>query len=285
LLAWHHLRLRRGDSSGAHKLSAAFLILGILIWLLSSSHVPQLSLEISMFYRVLGFILVPAGIVWLFYLALEPYVRRIWPETVISWNRLLTNRFTDPLVASHVLIGLAVAGTATLLTEMGNVIPMWMGRAAAVPNLAVQMRFLARDDAPAMGVWSLLVALYTSLLYLLLLVLLQLVLRRRWAASAIFVVMAGSLWIQWNDLVVAQCVDSVLVAGLILLLLVRYGLVAALASIWAILLLRNIPLTSDFSVWYAGQTRFVVGLLIVVSVAAATIATRGWSGRNLSRPV
>jgi hypothetical protein len=234
---------------------------------------------------VLGFILVPAGIVWLFYLAMEPYVRRIWPETVISWNRLLTNRFNDPLVASHILIGVAVAGAATLLAEMGNLIPMWMGQAASVPNLWIQMRFLARDDALAMSVWSLLVALYTSLLYLLLLVLLQLVVRRRWAASTLFVALAGSLWIrmQWDNLVFAQSVCSVLVVGSILLLLVRYGLVAALASLWAIILLRNIPLTSDFTVWYADQTRFAVGLLIVVAVAAATVATRGWSGWSVNK--
>ncbi|MGA3066025.1 MAG: serine/threonine-protein kinase [Tepidisphaeraceae bacterium] len=288
VLAWHHLRTRRGDSSGAHKLSAAFLLLGILIWLLSSSHVPQLSLEISMFYRVLGFILVPAGIVWLFYLAMEPYVRRIWPETVISWNRLLGSRINDPLVASHVLIGLAVAGAATLLTEMGNLIPMWMGHAPVVPNLAIPIRFLARDDALAISIWSLLISLYTGLLYLLLLVLLQLVLRRRWAASVMYVILVGSLWIQWDDIVAVQIVISILVAGLTLLLLVRYGLVAAVASLWAIHLLRDIPLTSDFNVWYADQTRFVVGLLIVVAVAAATVATRGWrglGGHNAPLPV
>jgi hypothetical protein len=288
LLAWHNLRLGRGDSSAAHKLSAAFLLLGILIWLLTASHVPELSLEISMFYRVLGFILVPAGIVWLFYLALEPYVRRIWPETVISWNRLLSNQFTDTLLASHVLIGLAVASAVTLLIDMGNLIPMWMGRAAAVPNLGLQMRFLIRDSGLTMAVWSLLVSLYMGLLYLLLLVLLQLIFRRRWAAGIGFVLLVGCLWIQWDDRVPVQIIEALMVAGLMLLLLVRYGLVAALASLWAVFLLRNVPLTSDLSAWYADQTRFAVGLLMFVAIAAAITATRGfraWSGRSLARPV
>jgi hypothetical protein len=288
LLAWHNLRLGRGDSSAAHKLSAAFLLLGILVWLLAASHVPELSVEISMFYRVLGFILVPAGIVWLFYLALEPYVRRIWPETVISWNRLLTSRFTDSLLASHVLIGLAVASAVILLIDMGNLIPMWMGRAAAVPNLANQMRFLARDSGLALTAWSLLISLYMGLLYLLLLVLLQLILRRRWAAGVAFVLLVGSLWIQWDDLIGAQIVESLMIAGLMLLLLVRYGLVATLACLWAVFLLRVVPLTSDFTVWYSDQTRFAVGLLMFVAIAAATLATRGWrgwSGRAIVPPV
>jgi hypothetical protein len=288
LLAWHNLRLGRGDSSSAHKLSAAFLILGILIWLLASSHVPQLSLEISLFYRVLGVILVPAGIVWLFYLALEPYVRRIWPETVISWNRLLSNRFTDPLLASHVLIGLAVACAVTLLADLGNLVPMWLGKAASVPNLGFQMRFLARDNALATALWTLLVALYMGLLYLLLLVLLQLILRRRWAAGLAFVALVGMFWTQWEDVVAIQMVTAFMIAGLILALLVRYGLVAALACLWAVFLLRNVPLTSDFSAWYSDQTRFVVGLLMIVAISAATLATRGWrqwSARAIARPV
>ena len=87
LLAWRNIRAGRGDSGGAQKLAGVFLILGMLVWLLCANHVPQLFLELHSFFRVLGFILVPAAIVWMFYLALEPYVRRIWPETVISWSR------------------------------------------------------------------------------------------------------------------------------------------------------------------------------------------------------
>jgi len=30
---------------------------------------------------------------WLFYIALEPYVRRLWPKTLVSWHRLLAGRF------------------------------------------------------------------------------------------------------------------------------------------------------------------------------------------------
>ncbi len=165
---------------------------------------------------------------------------------------------------------------------------MWMGHAASVPNMTNQMKFLARNSGLAMAVWSLLVSLYMGLLYLLLLVLLQLILRRRWAAGAAFILLVGCLWIQWEDLVAPQIVESLIVSGLMLLLLVRYGLVAALASLWAVLLLRNVPLTSDFSVWYSDQTKFAVGLLVFAAIAAATLATRwwrAWSGRAIVPPV
>jgi len=278
VLAWRNVRAGRGDSAGAQKLAGAFLILGILIWLLGASHIPELFLETRLFFRVLGFILVPAGIVWMFYLALEPYVRRIWPETVISWSRLLTGRLNDPLVASHVLIGLATAALATILAELGNILPMHFGHAAAVPSISLLVRFMAKENPGAMSLRALLEALYMGLLYLLSLVLFQLVIGKRWIASLTFVVLVSASTVaqQWQDAGWIQCIEALLVTGLVLMLLVRFGLVATLAALWAIYLLRDVPVTSDMTIWYARQTRFAMGLLSVAALAAATAATRGW---------
>jgi hypothetical protein len=38
------------------------------------------------------------------YMALEPVVRRRWPEVLVSWSRLLAGRLRDPLVGSHILM-------------------------------------------------------------------------------------------------------------------------------------------------------------------------------------
>jgi hypothetical protein len=284
VLAWRNVRAGRGDSGGAQKLAGAFLILGILIWLLGASHVPELFLEMRLFFRVLGFILVPAGIVWMFYLALEPYVRRIWPETVISWSRLLTGRLNDPLVASHVLVGLAVAGVVTVIGELASIIPPHLGHAGPVNNISLLVRFMAKENPAAMSLRSLLEALYMGLLYLLSLVLFQLVIGRRWIASITFVVLVSASIAaqQWQDVGWVACVQSLLVTGLILLLLVRFGLVATLAALWAAYLLRDVPVTSDQMAWYARQTRFAVGLLSAVALAAAIVATR--SSRHKALP-
>jgi len=288
VLAWRNVRAGRGDSAGAQKLAGLFLILGILIWVLGASHIPELFLETRLFFRVLGFILVPAGIVWMFYLALEPYVRRIWPETVISWSRVLTGRLNDPLVASHVLVGLAVAALATILAELANIVPMHFGHAAAVPSMSLLVRFMAKENPAAMSLRALLEALYMGLLYLLSLVLFQLVIGRRWIASLTFVLLVSASIVaqQWQDAGWVQCVQALLVTGLILMLLVRFGLVATLAALGAIYLLRDVPITSDMTIWYARQTRFAVGLLSVVALAAATAATRGWrpKGAHLKSP-
>jgi hypothetical protein len=67
-----------------------------------------------------------------------------------------------------------------------------------------------------------------------------------------------------------------------LLLLVRFGLVATLAALWAVYLLRDVPVTNDQMAWYARQTGFAVGLLSVVALAAAIVATR--SARHKTMP-
>ena len=50
-----------------------------------------------------------AGVIWLFYMAIEPYVRRLWPGTLVAWGRALDGQWRDPMVGRHILLG-AVAG-------------------------------------------------------------------------------------------------------------------------------------------------------------------------------
>ena len=67
----------------------------MLQWLLAAHHVPERSefeLFIGGLYR--GFFAFALG--WLFYIVLEPYARRLWPRTMISWVRLLDGRRARP---------------------------------------------------------------------------------------------------------------------------------------------------------------------------------------------
>ena len=61
--------------------------------------------ELSGFWRVVAVAFLNAGIVWVFYLALEPWVRRRWPHTMISWTRYTTRGIRDPLVGRDLLFG------------------------------------------------------------------------------------------------------------------------------------------------------------------------------------
>ena len=57
---------------------------------------------------------------WLAYISAEPYVRRWWPEALVSWARLLAGRGRDPLVGRDVLmgVGIGVFSAALLLLQL-----------------------------------------------------------------------------------------------------------------------------------------------------------------------
>jgi len=42
---------------------------------------------------------------WLIYLALEPWVRRYWPQTMITWSRVVAGNWRDPVVGRDLLFG------------------------------------------------------------------------------------------------------------------------------------------------------------------------------------
>jgi hypothetical protein len=48
-----------------------------------------------------------AAMVWILYMAIEPYVRRRWSAILVAWTRLLSGEFRDPLVARDIHIGRA----------------------------------------------------------------------------------------------------------------------------------------------------------------------------------
>lgn len=50
-----------------------------------------------------------AGLMWLFYIAVEPTMRSTWPTLTTSWNRLGFLRWHDPQVGWDVLVGCLVA--------------------------------------------------------------------------------------------------------------------------------------------------------------------------------
>ena len=58
--------------------------------------------------RALAHAMLHGVTVWVLYMAIEPYVRRVWPRMLVSWTRLLSGRLRDPLLGRDVLIGLLV---------------------------------------------------------------------------------------------------------------------------------------------------------------------------------
>ncbi len=134
LLARHNVRLGRGDRAGARRLAVAAMAAKLASWLLSAHHVADLQLELGLVVRGLGLVFFFGAVIWILYLALEPFVRRHWPDTLISWTRLLAGRLRDPIVGRDVLIG-AACGAAIAMSAGAarTIIPAALGIPPPVP--------------------------------------------------------------------------------------------------------------------------------------------------------
>jgi len=112
LLAVRNLRTGRADRRNAMRCA---LFVGGLYTLMEIVSIsvggsdPVVRVLQLMNQRAAGHILIHIIHVWVYYLAIEPYVRRIWPRMLIGLVRVLSGRWRDPAIGREVLIGQASA--------------------------------------------------------------------------------------------------------------------------------------------------------------------------------
>ena len=270
VLARRNLRRGRGDTRGAGRLAAFVVVLSMAVWLLEASHVGDLLAEWRLFSRALAWSLYDGATLWLYYVAIEPYVRRFWPETIVSWSRLLAGRVRDPLVGRDVLIGLAVCswvnGAANYLLGLPDAIG-GSGRmmAATILDGLLGPGALAGQILGAVGF-----ALQVAFLYLVLLLVLRVALRRTWLVVLVFVastVLSGlGIFAAWFG--ASRPADALVLAAtaaVIVGLLTRVGLLAVVAAMLPTSLYLYVPaIGSEPSAWHAPS--FYVPLLAVLAL-------------------
>jgi serine/threonine-protein kinase len=273
-LALRNVRAGRGDRHGARWLGGVVFATGMACWLLAAHHLPSLNLEFSLFQDALGRNLAAAALVWVFYLALEPEVRRIRPQAEISWARLLAGRWRDPLVASHVLLGGLVGVAGVLLQQGERLAADALDLPLFFPEALQAVGLLGRERPLATLLVQVSDLLLQGLLLLLILVLLQRLLRRGWLAGLVVVALATLALVDWQRASWLTWTGQALGAALIVLALVRWGLLAVLATLFFESVLLSLPVSRDLGAWYAGGSLTAVGLLAALAVAGYVLATR-----------
>jgi hypothetical protein len=128
IFARRNLRAGRGDRRGAFRLSAFVFATMFLAWFFGESHVATLW-EVVLVTMALSWALLTSGFCWLAYVAVEPFVRRRWPEVLVSWARLLGGEFRDPLVGRELLVGCVGGIALALIGFAGILLPGWLGLA------------------------------------------------------------------------------------------------------------------------------------------------------------
>jgi len=265
LVARRNLRQGRGDRRGAARVAVFYFIVQMLVWLFAEHHNGQLAVEFGLFFRHLARAVFNSAFLWVLYVALEPFIRRRWPQRIISWSRLLAGSYRDPLVGRDVLIG-AVFGAAMIVCTLLQFVGLrWIGRP---PELSLNpgdtdigahllvARFAAQVSA------GLFLAFFTVFMLLLFFVLLR---RERLALIALWllITLLSTLVTQTNALMVPFVASY---SVLLVFVLYRYGLLALALAFFVSHLWVFFPITSDFAAWYAFD--FVIALAISVALAA-----------------
>jgi serine/threonine-protein kinase len=283
VLVWRNWLNGRGDRRGAVRLATAVLCLRFGIWIVGGHHVPSLRDEWVMFTIAAGRSLTDAAAVWIMYLALEPYARRLHARFLVAWNRLiLRGRWRDPLVGREVLYGAALSTVFIFAAQLSVVLPHALRLQAPPPPSFFPlgpmpfMYFLnppqpetllgGRYVLEAIGA-VVLTTLGIGFTHLIVLLGLQLLLRRFWAAAALYALVQFSM----NPFLEAANYSWISLACAVMtqtafLLTLRFGLVSSLSCLLCAFLWMNFPVTANVGAPHFGTG--LVGIFLIIGLAA-----------------
>ncbi len=273
LVARHNVRSGRADWRNAFRLSGFLLALGMGSWALAAHHIPSVA-ELFIIIMGLSTNFLAALLIWVLYVALEPFVRRRWPQTIISWTRVLSGRWRDPVVGGHMLVGLLFG---TFLAVANDVQAYLNIQVNGIPLQTVQLSTLRSvAQAGSVVVGMLPNSILSTLGVFFLLFVFRVILRREWLAAAAFVLFFTGVS------TLAANADAGITAPLRLLLycimvfvMLRFGLFPFVVGSSIANILFLFPVTSDFSAWYAGVAIFALAIILALTGYAFHTALGG----------
>ncbi len=295
VLAARNVRAGRGDRSGSMRtglLMAGLYLVAEVVNVRFGEQGLALSLNEFATGRALGHTLLHGFQIWLGYLALEPYVRQIWPRLLVAWVRLMSGRWDDPLVGREVLVGMALGTViwigATLTDEIAEL--LGLANFAPVPNLMA----LEAISPPILRVWMLCLVMTGGLLHvmyvLIVLLVARVLTRRTWAAALVAIVLFAAGSPGWyfgveyagSIPILTTFVWALIYAAVMVFALLRFGMVCAVSAHAGSNLLGLMIGTLDLRDWYAGS------MVIVLFAVAALVIYGVWvslEGRPIFRDV
>ncbi len=265
----------KGDRRGAMLLAIVTFSLHLALWAFQA-HFASMGGFVYLLVLAISTGLFSGGVVWVLYLALEPYVRRYWPQAIISWTRVLAGRWHDPLVGRDVLYGVIIG---LLFCDIHGIRYHLEARFGA-PPASLDASYLGSARS-AISAWleHIPISISSTLLLFLILFLFRVLLRKSWLAAAGFVVLFAALKsvsshypaIEWP---LEAILYTALAAGA-----VRFGLVALVVALYTADVALNIPVTLNPSVWYFSSATLAlatVGALAIWGFYTALAGQAPW---------
>jgi len=248
-----NIRLGRGDRKGAAKLAVLYIGSRTIAWILAEHHIAA---EAWLVYLFAGSTLLGAAAIWCLYMALEPILRRHRPQCLISWTRLLSGEWRDPLVGRDVLAGCAV-GLAIAYIPLMSV----GGNYGAPAEAVMGTRFLVATILTRVG-GSASIALGALVLFFLL----KKLFRWDWAVLGVVGLVCSALLV-FSQAPWPAVVGVPLFVVLILFVPLRLGLLTSAVTMFVFVInVPVVPMTLDTSAWY-----FTTGLATALMVLAISL--------------
>jgi hypothetical protein len=278
VLARRNHRRGRTDSRSARRLAVGFCLMVLFAVALYDGS--DLAVQRIVLFQVL-IILFYGVFLWTGYLAIEPFVRRHWPDALTAWTRLLSGRLRDPLVGRDVLLAVLSGLVLSLLSQAATLIQGMRGL-LEVPD--AQLHPLDALLGGRLTFTNVLIAVPAGVLnamfFLLVLVILRVLLRRPWLAYLVAVplipVLTGAR--SWVDLGLYAPFVAVVLA-----VLVRWGVLAGALAVTVAMLTLFAPMTVHLGAWYgeAAMASTVVVLALagygfVTALAGRAVLSEGF---------
>ncbi len=269
ILMARNVYLRRWDRRGAWRLTV-FVIIAHLIACVLRAHHSWSDWEIVVLLNCWASALLMASITWLNYVALEPTVRRYWPDLLVSWTRLLGGRFTDPLVGRDTLLGIAIgvgACVVALMLPLGEAqfLPMHGKHLLLGMPLTVGRIFYFAHMAVGMMIFATFV-----------LVVIRIVVRKQTPAVVVTCLLLGTIHSLINDVAIQLWIFIVLQVGLFLFALVRYGMLVSIFALFVCVLTYGGAITVDPSRFYFANGMVCIGVILCLAAFGCVSALGGW---------
>jgi serine/threonine-protein kinase len=278
LIARRNLRANRADRRGAARLAAFTACVGFLVWLLRAHHSSAVQAEFQNLFRALSDTALTTALIWVIYIALEPYVRRLWPDSLLGWSRLMAGHLRDPRVGRDVLTGVAVGVAVSLIDVARTTMLPWLGYAAPSPPYGGAVDIL-NGPGRMIASWALASGstVQAALTLVLMIVLIRLTLRRAWLTIPVTALLLGfPAAAQTGTTNTTLILLFPLATGILFTLLVfRSGLLAFATAwfVWSVL--SNVPMVQDWSHWSAAAGNWTLAALTALALFGFYAARAG----------
>ena len=260
-LAYRNYSRGKGDRQGALRLASVVFALELSICLFRPHFVLTLDM-VGLIIFGLSTALFVSGFIWVLYLALEPYVRRNWPQTIISWTRFIGGRFRDPLVGRDLMFGVILGISWIFVFAVGS---FFLIRVGARPQLANAEFLQGFRESVALGLVNIVSSIQTTLIFFFFVVLLRVLVKNRWVAAALFALLYTVPKVLGSDHPLIEMPVWLIIYSIAAIAVVRFGLVVLAVGVLTVDVLLNVPISLDFSNRYAARSLCVVLGFVVIA--------------------